>query len=140
MLALDLLFLEIPPGEALSPRAHVGEASMDVRREFGVLARLGFLQPFPVYALGSPLSWPCCSSPCRSTSCRSSPCRAALAADPHPCSPPAARSCCPLIKAVSPNPITVPLLLASIRGKLKVLNPNLLVACLYPLISPHIVC
>lgn len=104
MLAFDLLFLKIPPGEALSPRAHLGEAAMGVRREFGVHARLGFLYPFLVYALGSPLSWPRCSSPCRCTLCHSPPCRAVLIADLQPWARPAARSCCPSIEAESPNP------------------------------------
>ena len=135
MLALDLLFLEIPPRKALSPRAHLGEATMGIRGEFGVHARLGFLQPFPVYVLGSSLSWPRYSLPYYNTSYRSSPCQAVLAADPQPCARPAARSCCPSIEAVSPNPNHPAALPCFDSPKIACL----LVACLYPLVPNHFV-
>jgi hypothetical protein len=57
---------------------------MGVCRGFGVNVRLGFTLASRIYALGSPLSWPCYSSPCSSCCCSTASCSSPWC----PCAPP----------------------------------------------------
>jgi hypothetical protein len=100
-----MLFLEIPPWETLSPRAYFGEAAMGVCRGFGVNVCLGFMLAFLIYALGSPLSWPCCSLPCYcSLPCSSCCCSASSCSLPWcPCVLPGYF----LSRFVAPRPTTL---------------------------------